>query len=312
MKILAPLSNPKETKRLLDAGADELYFGMASAKVADETSCLNFRPVKFANFRNIKEARQAVRIVKDKGKAIFLCLNTNLFSRPEPIYSLLGQLEGLNGIIATDISLINSVHKIFPKLKIIASIKRGIFNSPAVSFFHSIGVSRITLPLRLSFQDTLNIIERNCGEFEIFVRNEGCLNISAFCNYTHNIWQDIGGEAEKISPPCKKKEHLAYERMDKNRTALDLEKRYLRLLQSGECGICFINFFGHQTKKRIVLKIAGRLFGLERKLKDVKFIRASREILMKNKLRPAVVRAIRKIHLEVYGRDCMRNCSYRY
>jgi len=160
MKIFVPISNSKEIKPLAQAGADEFYFGISLAKSINDVNSLNARPIGTMNLQ-LAEAKQAVREIKSYNKKAFLCLNNRFYSKEQYqlIRKILRNLDGLDGVIAADIPMIEFVKKFFPNLEIIVSTIAHILNSRAVDFFHSLGADRFTLPRNLYFQNIIEILK---------------------------------------------------------------------------------------------------------------------------------------------------------
>lgn len=313
MKILVPLSAPEETSKLLDAGADELYFGICTDNKPDDTNCLNFRPNAYSNLRSIAEAQAVIDIVKKKRKSTFLCLNARIFESKRHIFRLLDKLDGLTGVIVADPALIDQIRKNFSSLKLVGSIRVGALNSSAINFFRDLGIKRFTAPLRLSFDEVRKLIRSNDCEFEIFVKNEGCINLSGYCNYTHNIWGDLCDDKKGVLPTCKKKEGLfILKNGEKSEIGGNLYKNYHENFKNGTCGICFLSFFTKEEQRRLILKIDGRLLGLNRKLEDLNFIRQSAKCVEKlfNSAK-GPIGEIEEIYADIYKRPCNKHCSYK-
>jgi len=311
VKITVPLSNTDELVPLIKEGADEFYFGLnLFADKINETNSLNLRPVEFANFNNIADAKKSVAISQSYNCPIYICFNKEFYLTYQYniILRILKELVKVNlsGVIVTDIILIKLIRKMFSGLKIIASTRTNIFNSYSIKFYSKLGVDRFTLPRHLYFMDIINIVKNKKYEFEIFCRNEDCPYISGFCTYTHTIWDDLNTtrsfcrETErsnkKFNMGCDSVNYLV-----KNRLVLK------------DCGICSLACLADSnTGKRIYLKITGRMFNLDKKIRDVRFLKQALHIIYNRKNKINTQAEIKRLYKDIYLKDCSENCSYKF
>lgn len=308
MKITASLSNIKELLPLIREGADEFYFGInLSEDKMDEINSLNLRPVSFANFNNIIDAKKGIIISQSHNRPIYLCFNKEFYLTYQYnlILRILKELikVNLSGVIVTDLILIKQIRKIFPGLKIIASTRTNIFNSYSIKFYHRLGVERFTLPRHLYLQDIISIVKTKKYEFEIFGKNEDCPNINGFCTYTHTIWDNFNASRTFCREIFNKQFDIGYK---------DVNHLVENRLVLRDCCICSLAYFGNSDiYKRIYLKITERMFSLDKKIRDVKFLKRALRIIYERKNKN-IRKEIKRLYRNIYLRDCNENCSYKF
>ncbi len=310
MRILAPLSNVGELKELIPLGVDEFYFGISLVKHLDETQSLNLRPHDFANLKSISQVKKAAKIIHNNNLRCFLALNTDYF-RESLFKKSLELLEEINfyidGVIITDLVLIEKVRKLFPKLKIIASTRCNILNSWSVKFYKDLGVDRFTLPRHLYLKDIIGILERFPEEeFEIFIKNEDCPYLNGMCSYIHNLNLTLTSDEGAF---CRVIERYGeFSLVDKNKLKgnFSLEeslKRRYDFCRNYNCGLCWLDKL-EKFKQRVILKITGRMLSLERKKRDLSFVKKSLEILEKKQPKSKILQLQREIYPEYCDNKC--------
>ena len=112
MRILAPVNNPQEVERIIQAGAREIYCGVMSAewrKSYSNVASSNRREWKTANLSNFNDLRKVVNIAHSKNTPVYLALNALYTSKQYPL--LFEQIEqsreiGVDALIVADLGII--------------------------------------------------------------------------------------------------------------------------------------------------------------------------------------------------------------
>lgn len=292
MKIAVPISNIEEVRPLIDAGADEIYFGMMPQYWAEHfgTNSLNRRTS--GNLKNLEELRYVVETTHSLKRQTSLTLNAQNYSAEQMqyLFGFAEQFANLGGdaFIVSDTGLLATLAKknFGPRIHIssIATCR----NSQASLFYKELGASRIIFPRYITL-DEVKIMVSNFPtiEFETFILNDGCLYEEGMCQTIH-LPDHLGG------PICLDNYKIYYKRVDEKDISKEEwgfinrnEEEYAKWswfkfscgfsvteegYPHGPCGICAMPFF--QKCGVTTVKIAGREFPLERKLISLKMVKS--------------------------------------
>lgn len=200
MKILAPVNNPREVERIIQAGADEIYCGVLPHNwmgIYTNIASPNRREWRTANLTNFYELKEVVDIAHNN-IPVYLTLNALYTKKQYPL--VFKQVEqskkiGVDALIVADLGLLLSLKKIKMDLDIHISTGGTTFNSETAKFYAELGVSRIILPRDLNIQEMEQII-KCCPslKFEVFILNSGCKNIDGFCTFQHGVNEILHGQ----------------------------------------------------------------------------------------------------------------------
>lgn len=308
-----PLSSIDELQELISLGADEFYFGISLVKHLTDIESFSFRSFDFANLNSLnslKEAKRAIKIIHNNDLKCYLTLNNDLFNLFKETLNILRKISSdLDGIIVTDIILIEKIKKNYPHLKIIASTRCCIFNTWDLKFYRDLGVNRFTLAHQFYFKDVIKMLEQFSNEeFEIFIKNNGCPYVNGMCAYMHNLDPSLMPVPD--GPFCRLIERdggFYLVNKDKNNARISIDailKRY-KTRQTFDCGICWLDKL-RNFKNRIILKISGRGHTLEKKRKDLIFIKQSLKILEDNADKTKIL----SLYKKVYSEECFHRCCF--
>lgn len=215
MKILAPVNDPNEVKKIIQEGADELYCGVLSddwQKKYTNIASPNRREWKTANLPGFNELKEVVDIAHGCHVPVYLTLNTFYSKKQYPF--LLEQVEaakeiGLDALIIADMGLLLTLKKEKTGMDIHIGTGGTTFNSETVKFYEDFGVSRIVLPRHLQVREIEEIVKDNPSmQFEVFILNSGCKNIDGFCTFQHGISEFLHGSAWNIPKKLNFDRHL--------------------------------------------------------------------------------------------------------
>lgn len=170
IEILAPAGNIDKLKVALDSGADAVFVGGRMLNLRAGTENLNDE--------NLKEA---INIVKSKGKKIYLNLNAvphneELEELPEYLKYL--QTLDLDGVIVSDMGVFQCVRE-FSNIPITVQTHSSNTNYKAVEMWKRLGAKKVVLDRDISLDNIAEICAKVSGiEIELFVQGPVNLAIS--------------------------------------------------------------------------------------------------------------------------------------
>lgn len=347
MNLMAPINSLDELKELILFGVDEVYCGVLSeswCKLYTNIASINRVDRSNGNLRNYQELYNIVEYAHCYNVKVYLALN-GLYTQAQ--WETLDEeldiiLEsGIDGLIVADLGLLNLLYKRKINKEIHASTGFTVFNSEAVKFLAEFGVSRIILPRDLTRQEICDIVNANTGiQFEVFVMNGRCKNIDGFCTFQHGI-SDLYSAGINHFLVSSRLGYVFQEVVVK--LPLWLQKKAMEIAGAKVCSTACSFRYRTSSKKGInsfadfapdfmadifscagceiydflkwgikSVKIVGRTFSLQKKIKDVIFIKQlikkaeSDDILSADAFKDFST----ELYKEVYGKSCKNNCYY--
>ena len=333
MKILSPVDRPDEVEPLVDAGADELFCGLASAAWLGTytIAAVSRRSARVANVDSLERLKEIVETAHAHGVSVSLAVNEHYYTQAQ--YPLLFEylhraLEtGIDSLVVADPALLLSLRKAKVDAELHLSTGTSILNSEAAKFFADLGVSRVTLERQQTISEIAALVRGAPGiEAAVFVLNGRCPNVDGLCTYDHT---QIPGVAYRNAcmVPCKvrcssaadavepgaKDEGAAGEASDERaRVARVVRQKIWERYHMDQfpCGACAL----HELDRIGVthLKIVGRGNSTRRKIADVRFLRSLVTLVESRKLSRAKFReSARLLHAHVYRQPCTAvSCYY--
>ncbi len=194
-ELLAPAGDLEKLRTALAFGADAVYLGTPdfSLRVGEN---------KFG----VSEIRQAIKICRTAKKKIYL--TTNTFPRDSEFRKLenfLAKLQATppDAFIFSDLGVLATLQKFFPKVAKHLSVQANSVNSRTVQMWQKLGVTRVILARELSFAETKKIVAANPKmEFEVFVHGAICMSYSGRCLLSNFL---AGRDANRgqCAQPCR-------------------------------------------------------------------------------------------------------------
>lgn len=189
-ELLAPAGDFEKMKYAFHYGADAIYCGGQNYSLR-------------ANAKNftLEELKEAVTYAHNINKKIYVTVNIvfhdeNLDGLKE--YLIYLDKINIDGIIASDITVIKLVQELKLKFSICLSTQASLLNSRAVKFWQNLGVTRV-VPAREATREDLKRISKTGIEIETFIHGAMCTSISGKCilsNYVTNRDSNRGGCAQ--------------------------------------------------------------------------------------------------------------------
>ena len=212
VNILAPAGNFESLMAAINAGADEVYFGVGE---------LNMRAAGANNFE-LSDLGKIAKLCQEKNIQTWVTLNTVVYDEEiETIREVLREIKksGINGIIAADLAVVKEANK--EGIEVCASTQMSVSNLETVEIL-SRWVDRIVLARELNLEQIKNIVEGikqekivgpkgNLIEIEVFGHGAMCVAMSGRCQmslYHYNLSANRG----KCVQVCRRK----YEVKDKD------------------------------------------------------------------------------------------------
>jgi len=198
MNILAPINSVKEVRKIIHAGADELYCGINSKEWGENytnVASSNRREWSAANLSSFKQLKQVVEIAHEENVLLYLTVNALYTDKQYPLIDkLIRKVDDLkiDALIVADLGLLIKLQNMNLNIKICISTGGTTFNGSTVEFYKSIGANRIILPRHLTLGEIDKITANNTDmEFEVFIMNSGCKNIDGFCTFHHGVKEKL-------------------------------------------------------------------------------------------------------------------------
>lgn len=174
-ELLAPAGNMQKLNTAIHFGADAVYFGGK-----------NFSLRAFSDNFTEQEIISSLDILHKAGKKGYITVN--IYPKDEDFaalkdYLIFLQSAGADGVIISDIGVVELCKKYAPALEIHISTQANTLNSHTAKFWQSMGAKRIILARELSLIQIAAIRDAldDSTEIEIFVHGAMCISYSGRC-----------------------------------------------------------------------------------------------------------------------------------
>ena len=194
IELLAPAGNLERLKVAFAYGADAVYIG--GQKYSLRARASNF---------SLSDIKEAVSIAKSYNAKVYVTCNiiahnNDLFD-PTDFQNYVKDLEniGVNGIILSDLGLIDLANEVKTKIELHISTQLSTMNTESIKLLESKGASRVVLARECSLKDIKRISEKSPLELEVFIHGGMCMSISGKCvlsNYMTGRDANRGGCAQ--------------------------------------------------------------------------------------------------------------------
>ncbi len=249
MELLAPAGNFDKLITAVHFGADAVYF-----------SGKNFGLRAFAGNFTDDEIEKAFEFLHKNNKkgyvTINILANDSDFETIDEYLNLLIKVKA-DGIIVSDLGLINYIRKNFPSINIHVSTQANITNSYSAKFLEELGVKRIVLARELNLEQIKNIhTNLNNVELEVFIHGAMCISYSGRCLLSNYLTGRDSNRGACVQA-CRWKYFIREENRD-DELPIEEDQRGTYILNSKD--LCLIDYL-EQLKQAGVesLKIEGRM-----------------------------------------------------
>ncbi len=282
MNILAPINDAAHLMPLIDAGADEFFFGFfedSDAETFGQYFELNRMSGfgRYANRFTLSESVQLVKKIAALGKDSYVTLNSSGYTDQavRRIRSYIAQLvdAGVTGCIVSCPELLEVVRECGGKAVI--SCVGTVYNEADVRFYQRLGATRVIVPRDLSM-DEIALLAKQVPdmEYETFLMRNGCILSDGNCLGLHQF--EHGGLCRDI----RRAEKRFITKSEKDLDALrKTQELYDTCLFRNACAACAL--YRMISAGITACKMVGRVDRPELVLKDMQFVRDNREIAMR-------------------------------
>lgn len=232
MELLAPAGNMEKLKTAIYFGADAVY--VAGKKFGLRAFAGNF---------DEKELQQATQYVHENNKKIYVTVNIVAHNGDfEGLGDYLHYLQSIkiDGIIVSDIGIMQYAKQYAPDLDIHVSTQANVTNKYTAKFFADYGAKRIVLARELSLVEIKEIrdfLPENV-ELECFVHGAMCISYSGRCLLSNYLTNRDGNRGACVQACrweytiCEKsREGDGYEIQEDNRGTYILNSKDLNMIK---------------------------------------------------------------------------------
>lgn len=190
VELLSPAGDIEKLKIALHYGADAVYIGGQNFSL--RANATNF---------SLEEIKEAVSLAHSLNKKVYVTVNIVFHDEDfKDLEEYLLYLDEVNvdGIMVSDISVLEICNKLNLKLERYISTQSSILNKEAALFYKSLGASRVVLA-REALEDDIKDIKTTGIEIEAFIHGAMCTSFSGKCilsNYVTNRDSNRGGCAQ--------------------------------------------------------------------------------------------------------------------
>ncbi len=246
VKILAPVGNHAMLASAIDAGTDEVYFGVKE---------LNMR----ANAKSfdLSELKDVVKKCHDNNVKANLTLNTIIYEDElEKVDLILKTAKDakVDAIICWDMAVLNKAFEY--GLEVHLSTQASVSNFESLKFFYSQGVKRFILARELSLVQIKKIKDKVSSlsldvEIETFMHGAMCVAVSGRCFTSQFLYNKSANRGDCLQP-CRRRYRIVDLETDKE---LELENNFVMSAKD----LCTLQFIDKLLDVGIdVFKIEGR------------------------------------------------------
>lgn len=256
---------------------------------------------------------------------------------------------GIDALIVADLGAILTLKKEKFGVDIHISTGGTAFNSQAAKFYQELGAARVILPRHLAASEIEQII-KDCPDlkFEVFILNSGCKNIDGFCTFQHGVNEILHRQIWNfpkrlnfdrhflnlirllprglskglkvgifgVDSACLLSYKITFSRApadtnrQKRRSILRNIYAYFNLLSAVDsCGACRLAEFKNMGV--CAVKIVGRNYSTEKKIKDVKFIKNTLQAIESREFERKTLNSFaREEFIRTYGVNCGQLCYF--
>jgi len=306
---------------------------------------------RMGNLDDYDALEKLTRAAHERGAAVNFCLNGQYsapqYGRLEA--EIDGAVDaGVDAILVADVAMLLHLRAREVPVELHLSTGGSVFNGGAAAFFGGLGVTRIVVPRSLRISEIAQLVgEHPDLVFEVFVLNGGCMSEDGLCTFQHGlkdgglsqsllrsaVGRRLVNTVERLPSSARKVVTrratsalsdnacvLPYEIEPHGRAGADLlaARQAARRVHASSrlghkhmnvCGACRLWEFRECGVG--VVKIVGRTFTTEHKVRDVRFIASLLGRLESGEsTRLQFTEHARRAFQQTFGQSCEDNCFY--
>ncbi len=270
IEVLAPVGNGEMLVAAVRCGADAVYLGTEQFNARRNAE--NFTEEKLA---------EAIKYCHIRGVKVYLTLNI-LLGDSELAAAIktaeLAHKNGIDGIIAADLGLIDTLHRRYPDLPLHASTQMTVHSISALPSLKRLGVKRVVVSRETS-KENLKLFcaaaKKENIEVEVFVQGALCMCVSGQCLLS-SVLGERSGNRGLCAGPCRLPFSV------KNGTGYDLSLKDLSLLpyinELVEMGVASLKIEGRMKRPEYV---AAAVNAVKRAVETGRYNKADEQLLEK-------------------------------
>ena len=200
-ELLAPAGSLDAVRAAVANGADAVYLGAERFNARDDGAQLS-----------MEEVGEACRIAHERGRRIYLTLNTLV--KPAELgaaLELLGDAidHGVDAAIVQDVGLVRLIQRIYPGFEIHGSTQMTVHDASGAAVMRELGIDRVVLA-RENTLDDIRAIRTAVPDIglETFVHGALCISYSGQC-YMSGMISERSANRGSCAQSCRKDYHLA-------------------------------------------------------------------------------------------------------
>ncbi len=214
MRLLAPVASLEGAQKVLEAGADDIYFGAASPYM--ESYSFNGRAAYSKSGRSIlikfDQIKEIVDIAHEKGARVSYLANIPMLNDGANIknnriienfkeYIMAGVDGGVDFIVVGDLGAIQLLRDMDITVPIVASSYLEAQNIKALELLGSLGVSKVILSYQVKLGEIIEIASKTSLKLEVFGHG-GCSFYVGSCNLFHEAGESRNSDFN-VGYPCR-------------------------------------------------------------------------------------------------------------
>jgi len=184
LELLSPAGSFEKLRFAAEYGADAVYAGAPSFSLRN----------KAENF-SLEEFHQALQYLHARNKKLYLAANIFFHNEDlKPFEDFLREAVplGFDGIILSDLGMIDFVRETYPNLDVHVSTQANTTNKAAARLYQKMGVKRIVLARELTMNEIREIRDAVDLELEAFVHGAMCISYSGRCLLSNYFSSELG------------------------------------------------------------------------------------------------------------------------
>ncbi len=244
IEVLAPVGNKEMLTAAVRSGADAVYLGAE-----------HFNARRNAENFTEENLAEAIKYCHIRGVKVYLTLNILLGDNElEKALSVaeFAHQNGIDGIIAADLGLIDLLHRRFPSLPLHASTQMTVHGISALPLLQKLGVKRVVVSREMTKENLKTFCaaaKKENIEVEVFVQGALCMCVSGQCLLS-SVLGERSGNRGLCAGPCRLPFSV------KNGTGYDLSLKDLSLLpyinELAEMGVVSFKIEGRMKRSEYV------------------------------------------------------------